>query len=418
MKVLHLSTYDSGEGAARGAYWLHRGLLAQGVDSNMLVARKSSDDPTVFGPENILGKFLVRVRGRLDSLLTTRYRVDNFTMFSPARIPTRVHSAVESFDPDIVHLHWVCNGFLNPADIAKIKRPIVWTMRDMWPFTGGCHYSQDCDRFLQGCGACPHLNSTREMDLSRRVWEFKHSVWNDKDIQPVAISRWLADCAKRSSLFGKYPVQVIPNALDETVFTPVEKTFARRAMNLPMDRKLVLFGALGATTYPRKGFDHVLGACRILAERGWLESALLVVFGAEESQPVKGLGMESRFLGRFNDDKALSILYAAGDVMLVPSIQEAFGKTAIESMACGTPVVSFDTSGLKDIVDHMETGYRARCFDPEDLAAGVRWVLEDEQRWTMLSGNCRKKVLREYTLRVHAERYRNIYEHLVDGRKG
>jgi len=418
MKVLHLATHDIGEGAARGAYWLHSSLLAQGVDSSMLVARKSSDDPTVFGPESTLAKFLIRVRGRLDGLLTTRYRVDNFTMFSPSRIPTRVHSAVERFDPDIVHLHWVCNGFLNPADIARIKSPIVWTMRDMWPFTGGCHYSQECDKYLQACGACPHLNSTREMDLSRRVWEFKRNAWSNREIHPIAISSWLADCAKRSSLFGRYPVQVIPNAIDETVFKPTEKTVARRAMDLPLDRKIVLFGSLGGTTYPRKGFDHVLGACRILAARGWGDSTLLVVFGAEESQPAKNLGMESRFLGRFEDDEALSLLYSAGDVMLVPSIQEAFGKTAIEAMGCGTPVVSFDTSGLKDIVDHRINGFRARCFEDEDLALGIEWILEDERRRVVLSKKCREKVSREFTLEKHSERYIRIYTDLLKGEKG
>lgn len=415
MKVLHLSTYDIGEGAARGAYWLHRGLLAQDVDSQMLVARKSGNDTTVSGPGNFLQKLQIRVQGRLDRLFTARYKVDQFTLFSPSLIRTRVHPTVERYDPDIVHLHWICNGFLNPADISRIKKPIVWTMRDMWPFTGGCHYSQSCDRYNKACGACPHLNSAQGMDLSRKVWELKNNAWKNLAIHPVAISSWLADCASNSSLFAEYQTRVVPNALDDTVFKPEDKTMARKALGLPMDRKIILFGSLGATTYPRKGFEHVLGACRVLAEKGWGPSALVVVFGSGDPQEVRNLGLESRFLGRFNDDKALSQVYSAGDVMLVPSIQEAFGKTAMEAMACKTPVVCFDTTGLKDIVEHKVNGFRARCFEDRDLALGIQWVLEDEERHAELSKMCREKVLKEYTLKDHAERYMGIYREILKG---
>lgn len=418
MKILHLSTYDIGEGAARGAYWLHRALLTQDVDSRMLVARKRGDDPAVSGPDGVFDKFIVRLQGRLDHLWTARYRVDPFTMFSPSLVRTRVRFAVERFDPDIVHLHWICNGFLNPADLAGFRKPVVWTMRDMWPFTGGCHYSQECDRYIQSCGACPHLSSTREEDLSRKVWKLKNSAWKDFEMSPVAISSWLAQCARQSSLFGKYGVHVVPNALDETTFKPEEKEAARKTLGLPSDKRIILFGSLGGPTYPRKGLNHALRACRILSDMGWGGSSMLVAFGTMEPDQKMDLGMEYRTLGRFDNDETLSLLYSAGDVILVPSIQEAFGKSAMEAMACKTPVVCFDTTGLKDIVDHMVNGYRARCFEDEDLARGMEWILEDEGRRTALSERCREKVLREYTLTRHAERYMNIYESVKGTRKG
>jgi hypothetical protein len=273
MKVLHLSTYDDSGGAARGAYWLHTALAEEGVESRMLVARKSGNDDTVFGPVEGPALLATKVRGRLDNLPLAFYEVDNFTMFSPAWVPTQVHRAVNRINPDIVHLHWICNGFMSPRDIAGIGLPIVWTMRDMWAFTGGCHYAKECDNYIRECGSCPHLNSGKENDLSRRVWRNKKQAWERKEFYPVAISQWLANCAQKSSLFGQYQTCTVPNALDETTFHPVDKLKARRALGLPEKGRIILFGSINATTYPRKGFDHVSTAVRIMVEQGWSEES-------------------------------------------------------------------------------------------------------------------------------------------------
>ncbi len=413
MRILHLSTWDLLGGAARGAYWLHRSLVDKGVDSVMLVSQKSSDDRTVVGPETGNRKLAHLLQRKMDNALLHRYPQREPTVFSPAWAPSFVHREVSRINPDIIHLHWVCSGFVNPRNLVHFKRPVLWTLRDMWTFTGGCHYSGSCTKYTESCGACPQLGSEKETDITRKTWNRKDRSWRSLDFPVVAISNWLADCAKASSLFKDRETIVIHNGVDESVFHPREKAPAKLALGLPPDRKVILFGAPNASTDRRKGFRYVLEAADRLVRQGWAQKAVLVVFGSPEPPGRIWPGMETLHLGHIDDDAHLSRVYSAGDVMLVPSVQEAFGKTAVEALACGTPVVSFDMGGLKDIVDHRTDGYRAECFSSEDLARGVDWVIGEDERWKLLSRQARSKVLKKFTLDRCARNYLDMYAKLL-----
>jgi glycosyltransferase involved in cell wall biosynthesis len=287
-------------------------------------------------------------------------------------------------------------------------------MRDMWAFTGGCHYSAGCERYAEACGCCPQLRSENENDLSRRMWQRKHAAWQGTDpFWLVPISSWLADCARRSGLFERKPIHVIPNGIDTSCFRPFEQTAAKASWQLPADRHHILFGAIGATDDVRKGFHHMVDAVRILAADGWSDRAELVVFGGAAAVDFPELGLPIRSVGEVRDDEALARLYSAGDVMVAPSEQEAFGKTLVEAMACGTPVVAFASGGPLDIVEHARTGYLAEPFDAASLARGIAWCIEDQDRRRLLGRHARARAEREFEIGTVAGLYHALYRRVL-----
>lgn len=413
MKILHLNTSDIEGGAARGTYQLHRAIINSGVKSELLVAWKQSDDFTVIDPKGKIRKGFFRLLPEIDSLPLLFYKSRYKHIFSPSWAPSLIYNKIRRLEPDILHLHWICGGFVRPEYLAKINKPVVWTIRDMWGFTGGCHSAFDCNRYMQSCGNCPQLKSGSENDLSRKLWMRKNKAWKDLNITIVAISHWLADCAKKSSLFKNYRIEVIHNALDENTFKPIDKIVAKKILNIATAKKVILFGAWNATRDINKGFQYLLPAIQDFAKKGFGQTSELIIFGSNEPAKAPNFGMKTTYLGRLHDDITLALVYSAADVTVAPSIQEAFGKTAIESLACGTPVVSFDTTGLKDIVEHKMNGYRAKAFSFQDLAKGIAWILRDKQRYRRMSISARKKVEEKFTLDVCVQKYMEIYRNLL-----
>ena len=407
MKILHLTTYESG-GAGKAVSRLHQGLIGANADSQMLVQKRVSDEDSVV--VNKLPERVRKARMSIEFLPTKFYPRRKQTSFSTQWLPERITTQVSSLNPDIIHLHWINHAFVQIETLAKLGKPIVWTLHDMWPFTGGCHYSENCKAYQAACGCCPILKSNRKLNLSALILQRKHKAWKDLDISVVAPSRWLADCAKASSLFEKIDITVIPHGLNLQVYSPTEKVAARQQMGLPTDKTIVLFGALNATKDTRKGFALLAAAIQHLSHTSWKDSIELVVFGASKLPELESSGFGSSCLGHINNERQLALAYSAADVMVVPSTQEAFGQTAFEALACGTPVVAFDTTGLKDIVSHTYTGYLAKPFSTPDLAKGITWIIEDTKRHKILCAAARRVAEREFSLSLQAARYLSLYE--------
>lgn len=415
MRVLHLSPTDTQGGAARGAYGLHRALRAIGVDSQMLVLRKYSDDPTVHSRATCAGRIGAGLRDRLDRAPLRLYRWERENWWTVGWLPYHVRPAVDRLEPDVIHLHGVGRGAAPIELLAELgDYPLVWTLRDLWAVTGGCHYTAGCERYVSGCGICPQLGSRSSADLSRWQWKRKQRAWSDVKVAYVGLSRWIADCARRSPLTFSNDVTVIPNGIDTERFAPLAAETGRRAWNLPHGKRLILFGALHALTDPRKGFAHFRDALTHLADAG-LTDAVAVVFGNDHDGPP--LGIETRYLGRLRSDRKLAELYAAADLMVVPSTEEGFGKTAAEAMACGTPVVGFDNTGLPDIVDHRSNGFLAARIAPDALAEGITWTLETLDRDPSIRERARSKILRAFDAESVARRYGDLYRRQI-ARKG
>ncbi len=413
MKTLILNSHDIKGGAARAAYRLHKGLQSIGFDSQMLVQTKSSDDHTVIGPQTKIQKGFGMIRSILDSLPLQVYPKRDNLIFSSAILPDNLVTKVVNLDPDVINLHWVAGGFLKLKTIKHFDKPLIWTLHDMWPFTGGCHYDKGCDRYQESCGKCPILKSSKNIDLSRWIWQRKKNAWKDLDITIVTPSHWLADCAKNSSLFRDYRIEVIPNGLDLNRFKPFDKHTAREILLLPQDKKLILFGAMNSTSDKRKGFQHLQSAMKNIDMNGWGNNFEVVVFGSSEPINSLELGPKIHYLGYLPGDIALSLLYAAADVMIVPSTQENLANTVMESLSCGTPCVAFNIGGMPDMIEHKHTGYLASPFNAEDLAKGIIWVLEDDERWQVLSLQARRKVENEFDIQTVAKKYADLYEEII-----
>ena len=411
MKVCLISSSNGRAGGHAAAYRLHQGLQSE-VSSTMLVGDKSRGDYSIVSPESRLAKAWVNVAPTLNALPKLFYPDRDRTTYSLQWLPDRVAAKVAKIDPDIVNLHWINSGYLQVETIAKFNRPIVWTLHDMWAFTGGCHYSQGCDRYKQSCGNCPILKSNKDWDLSRWLWRRKAKSWRDIDLTIVTPSRWLAKCAAESSLFGGLRIEVIANGLNTQKYRPFERELAREIIGLPLDKKIILFGAVSASSNYRKGYHLLLPALQKLKQIA--KQMELVIFGAEKPRDPPDFGIEARYLGKFNDDISIALLYSAVDVFIAPSIQDNLPNTVMEALACGTPCVAFNIGGMPDLIDPQQNGYLATAYEPEDLARGISWIIEDPERWQNLSACARSKVQREFTLEKQAQSYIQLYEDILD----
>lgn len=410
MKILHVNTYDSKGGAARAAYRLHRSLLAENIDSKMLVQRKTSDDNTVIAPQSKFEKGVNLIRPTLDNLPLHQYKNRTQSLFSPAWLPfSQIPKKIAQISPDIVHLHWICGGMMSIRDLVKIDKPIVWSLHDMWAFTGGEHIDENQHHYLDRCGNSKVLNSKKDKDLSRKGWERKQQVYaHMENMTIVGLSNWMHQSAKSSSLLRDEHHVQLPNPIDVRAFAPFDKIEARRLFNLPINKKLALFGAMNATSDLNKGFNYLFKALKKMES----ENIELVIFGS--SQPDTPLDFEQpvHYLGHLNDDVSLRALYNAADVMIVPSLQENLSNAIMESLACGTPVVAFNVGGNSDMIEHIDNGYLAQPFDTDDLARGIEWVL-DAPNYQQLCDNAREKVLTHFDSQLVAKQYIALYKEIL-----
>ena len=414
MKVLHIAAGGLSGGAARGAYWLHKAQREIGLDSKMLIGGAGDPaDPSVISlSDSFFQRLRLRLALRLDAQFARLYPKRMLRIFSTGFAGADFTHRKEFKEADVIHLHWI-TGVVSMRALSKIKKPVVWTLRDMWPLTGGCHYAMGCERYESGCGKCPQLGSQSFYDLSRLVL-IKKRGWLPKKLALVGISEWLSQCARTSSLFNGLAIQTISNNIDAAGFFPEHKDDARRALNLPLNRKIVLIGAQQLDDF-YKGFDLFLQAL----DRLEMQDVHLLLFGRTEEGLLEKLGRPYSNLGFVSDTETLRMAYSAADVFAAPSRMDAFGKTLAESMACGTPVVCFDATGPRDVVAHLQTGYRAKPFDPSDFAAGIRWVLgRSPSERESLRYAARQRVIENFDASVIARQYDNLYREMVAQEEG
>lgn len=413
-RAMLVSTSDKDGGAGRAAYRLKEGLQRVGVDARMLAYRKLSDDARVHKVINRFTFQQTKLAVWVDKYpMAIYFRRERSPYWSLNWFPNRVAHQINHFEPQVVHLHWVGNGFLPITGIRRIQGPVVWTLHDMWAFTGGCHYSGQCTRYETGCGNCPQLNSHHKYDVSWITNLRKSHSWRKKEMTILTPSKWLAECARASHLFQDRRVEVIPNGLDLQQYKPIDKATARDLLNLPQDKKLVLAGANEGLRDKRKGVQYLKPALHKLGEQ-WRDDAELVVFGASKPEKVPDFGLPARYTGHLSDEISLALLYSAVDVFVAPSLQENLANTIMEALACGTPCIAFNIGGMPDMIDHCENGYLATAFNEDDLAKGIDWVLADADRWQRLSAHARRTVEERFELTAIAKRHVELYQELME----
>ncbi len=282
----------------------------------------------------------------------------------------------------------------------------------MNPFTGGCHYDEDCGRFVECCGECPQLGSKDVHDLSRQIWRRKRNIFQRLEPEALHIvtpSLWLAEEAKRSSLLGRFSSSVIPNGLDTDSFSARDPSIARAVLEVPENAKVVLFVA-GSTDNWRKGFVFLANALSELPE---LPDLFLVSLGG--GKPALNSRINHLHLGYADNDRLLSFAYSAADVFVISSVQDNFPNTVLEALACGTPVVGFSVGGIPEMVRSGVTGLLAPPGDERALAGAISHLLENDATRAEMSANCRRIATEEYSLEIQANRYIELYEDLIKG---
>lgn len=415
MKVLHVCFSDSHEGGAIGAYRLHRAMLAQNIDSKMLVYRKRRIDDSVYEM-----RFFSRLRIYIANLVTSKLlkleklhtpRFRSLNLFS-----TGAHKDINNFDVDIVQLHWINKNTLGIKELTKINKPVVWKLADMWAFNGATHYTLPGEkkRYLQKFTQRNRPHADRGIDFDRIVWKTKYKHWKKKKITFVCPSKWLKNTLKESALLGTYPVYNIPNPIDLKLYHPVNTTDARLLLDLPLDKKLILFGAINATSDKRKGFQILQESLKALAKVISSDAIELVIIG--EPFLATKISYENGFrithLGQLRREIDIVLAHSASDLLVLPTLADNLPNMVQEAMSCGTPCVGFDIGGMPDMIDHKINGYLCKPFESSDLVKGISWLLG--QPSGQLSANARTKAEKLHSQANCTKHYLDVYREVLN----
>ncbi len=419
MTPLIINTKDYSGGAARAAYRLHTGLKRIGQNSKIYAMQKDSFDETVYQFQTIKSPkdFKSRVNRYINNRKITKdigkYKASRPTdcgLFSDCR--TRYRASVIEQLPlnEIINLHWI-TGFIDYKSFFTSiagSVPIVWTLHDMNPFTGGCHYDNNCKQYMNGCGKCPQLGSNNKNDLSMNIWQYKKKIFDSLapfHLHIITPSKWLAELASNSPLLKKFDVSVIPNAIDIDELTPRNKKFSRSILGIPEDARVVLF-ASDSLTEKRKGFSFMAQAMKHAAKK--IKNLFFLSLGSGHG--VFDSSVPRLHLGYISQERILSMIYSAADIFLIPSIQDNLPNTVLESMACGTPVLGFSVGGIPEMVIDGKTGILVNSGDINALSEAVIKVLNTPTLLDEMSYNSRQLTEENFNLPIQAQRYQEVYK--------
>lgn len=377
----------STKSAGRAALRLQKAFTAANVQSTIVSLHP---DAAAVPGIRYLGK-KARLKARIDNKLQQRIvknRVPAFGLFSYPLLGTDVSGLPEVQAADIIYIHWVMEGFLNlhaMEQLAKLNKPVIFFMHDMWNITGGCHYSFECEKYTAGCNQCQVFSNPANNDFSKKGFEKKLRLYSRySNFYFVSPSTWLYNCAKQSFLTKDKPVYYIPNVLDTTLYKPFDKQTAKRILNIDVNEKVVAFGAVSVNS-PYKGWPYLQKALELLKAEPGNENISVLVFGSGQNADIeKAIPFKTKFMGILEDEYSTMLVYNAADVFVVPSMADNQPTIIQESLCCGTPVVGFNVGGIPDMIEHKKNGYLARYKDAADIAAGIKYCLAEKMQGYML----------------------------------
>jgi glycosyltransferase involved in cell wall biosynthesis len=412
MRVLIVNTSEKTGGAAVAANRLMEALINNGVKAKMLVRDKQTDCLTVVSAGDGWRQRWHFLWERWRIFMAMHFSKTHLFEADIANVGTDITTLPEFKEADIIHLHWINQGFLSLNGIQKILssgKPVVWTMHDIWPATAICHYARGCCRYQNKCESCPLLPRRSVSDLSAVVWRRKNEILRKYHISFVACSRWLEGEAKKSALLKGQRVTNIPNPINSHVFCPSDKQQAREALGLPLDKHVILFVSQRVTD-KRKGLDYLVEAMNRMAvqDSSLKDNTAIAVLGGHSEEVADLLPLPVFPLGYVSDESKIVKVYNAADVFVLPSLEDNLPNTIMEAMACGVPCVGFNIGGIPEMIGHLKSGYVAKAADADDLARGIKWVLDFKGE--ELSKEARRKVLNSYSQQSVAIKYIELYQ--------
>jgi glycosyltransferase involved in cell wall biosynthesis len=416
LKILLVNHSDSGGGAAVAVLRLLEILRSTGLQCELGVIEKYSIDPAVVCLKknmnlwNLFIKIIHKVFFYWQSIF---FKTSNPILHSDNRNTVLDIQRINNSDYDLVHLHWINYNTISIEDIAKIKKPLVWTLHDSWVFCGAEHHPnilENDQRYIDGYERKNKPPTTQGPDICRKAWERKKRAWEKLSIQFISPSNFEKNCFERSALFrnSSNDCLVIPNIVPENIFKPFDRTMMRNKYAISANKKTIAFGALDITDKKSvKGGYLLLEALRRIDDPNNYQ---LVIFGRENRAFSAELPVQVFSAGYVVDQKILAELYNLCDVYVCPSLIESFGLTCLEAAFCGVPVTAFNTGGIPDIIEHKKTGYLAEPFEPDDLLNGILYCLENKEK---LSGMALQKARKDFRNSDIAAEYIDLYREII-----
>jgi len=421
IKVTLINTSDSTGGAAIACRRLFYSLKKNPSIIPVLIARdvNKRDDNIISTTEGWYHKLLNIINfavERIYFIFIASSKSVRF-LFSIGNTGIDISKNKSVKESDIIHLHWINHGFLSLKSIDKLlslKKSVVWTLHDMWTFTGGCHYSGSCNQYINNCGICPFIKKPKQNDLSNKIWKRKKQVFlSHNNLTIVTCSQWLANCAKESSLLKNHQIINIPNPIDTNKYLPKDKTISKDSLNLNQSKRYILFAAVNINNY-LKGFNFFLESLKILKTEYRITNEIeILIAGKTKPHPIfNEIPFKCIFLQSISEDDMPNI-YNASDIYVTTSIQENLPNTIMESLSCGVPVVAFNIGGIPEMIDHRKNGWLALYKSAADIAKGIYWCLF-EADYNDISGYAREKVINNYSESIVAQKYIQLYSNLLN----
>jgi len=416
MRVVHISASDQRGGAALACLRLHKALRAIGTDSSLIVERKSSGDHDV----EVVAPFPSEDSPRYRSRLVQRKYVDeNRTNISNTHFSLLTADMDISTHPliakaDVIHLHWIAS-MQTPAGVhrlLKLDKPVVWTLHDQEPFTGGCHYSAGCRGFEGTCSACPQLKED-PFGLPAAVLLDKLALLRDKNLTVTTSSEWMSREARSSSLFRSMPhIQVVPNGIDPHVFRPSDQAAARTKLGLPLDGAFVLCGA-EQWDESRKGLASLPSLiAKVVSHEQINATDVRVMCVGEVPSTLSTSGTALLQLGHLANENDMALAYAAADVFVHLSREDNSPNMILESLSCGTCVVAYAAGGIPEIVHDGINGRLVTVGDEQAMAAALVEVLADGELRRNMGRQARELIQRDHSSTLQADRFSHLYQDL------
>jgi len=404
IKVLHIIGGSSTDGAYKGVNILHQALLESNIESKILndtqpkinhTDIKNLDENIIFINKNFYSKIINKTFIYLEKILKSIFLHSPRSTFTLGFFGFDITKVKEYSDADIIHIHWLSQGFINLKSLSKIDKPVIWTMRDMWPFTGGSHYTMDFEKY-------------ENSRLSKIIQKFKKKSYN-KNFHFVAISDWLKAKAEKSHILKNYDIKLIYNNIDLRDYNLINQDTARLNLKIQTKKKIILYGAQNPQS-KRKGWEIFVETLKSLDKSQYF----LLIFGNFWSKKIlDNIGIEYKNMGFIDDKRILNSIYACADLFVASSIQEAFGKTWAEAMACETPVVCFNNTSTSEVVEHKINGYVARSFDSNGLKEGIEWLSSEIKKENYKRDNARNKIL-NFDAKLIAKKYIDLYKNVLN----
>ena len=413
IEILSWSSYQGG--AARAANRLFSALKKyqkSSINVNMRVNNTDFDMQDIISPETKFGIGWNLIRRYAGLKFQSLQKTSNLCLHSSGLLPCSLDKKINNSKADLINLHWIQGEMLSIKSISRINKPLIFTLHDSWAFSGSEHYPNGYNdrRYIEGYLKKNLPISHKGLDIDRLSWNMKIKYWKKK-YQIVSPSNWLAECARQSKLMREWPIDVIPNPVPLNTFKPFSKKLAKKVFNLDPKKKYILFCALKGSEDLRKGWDLLLPALKRLSElRKNLE---VIVLGENEPLNIPKIGMKINYLGQFNDDQTLALVYSTADLVVVPSRMENLPQTATEAQSCGTPVLAFNCSGFPDVISHKETGYLAEPFNVKSLLNGMLWILKNVEENKNLSKKSRSRACLLWNPSEISYKYKTLYEKVI-----